>query len=77
MTVQHSKIADCRGCIDLSPVSDQGKVGLNNAEDHTIGKRHTSAAPTHDCPRDRHFSSSTSGKYNGSGMRAGINAKAM
>jgi hypothetical protein len=56
--------------MDLSSVSDQDDFGLNDVKDQTIGKGHTSGAPIHDCPRDKHFSSSTSGKYNGSGMRA-------
>lgn len=56
--------------MDLSSVSDQDKVGLNDGKDQKIGRWHTSAAPIHDCPRDKHFSSSTSGKYNESGMHA-------
>lgn len=58
--------------MNLSSVSDQGNAGLNDLKDQKIGEGHTSGAPIHDCPRDKHFSSSTSGKYNESGMRAVI-----
>jgi hypothetical protein len=58
--------------MDLSSVSERNKVGLSDLEDRTIGRTHTSAVPIHGCLRDKHFSSSTSGKYNGSGMRAVI-----
>jgi len=79
-SIQHSKTVERRetqGFMDLSSVSDQDRVGLDDAEDQTIGRKRTSGAPIHDYPGDKHFSSSASGKYNGSGTHAVIIQKAM